>query len=58
MSVNKRIVYVLLFVLYWATSQPCFGEDSPFYKFALKDISGKDISLGQYKGKVNYININ
>ena len=59
MSANKRVItYALLFALYWAISQPCIGEESPLYKFVLKDISGKDVNLGQYKGKVNYININ
>ena len=55
MSSNNRNIYALVFVLFCAILQPCTGDDSPLYKFVLKDISGKDVSLAKYKGKVNLI---
>ncbi len=45
---------MLVFVLFGAILQSCFCDESPLYKFVLKGITGEDISLGQYKGKVNY----
>ena len=54
MSPDKRITYTLVFPLICAILQSCIGEESPLYKFVLKDISGKDINLGQYREKVNF----
>ncbi|XP_028401116.1 probable phospholipid hydroperoxide glutathione peroxidase [Dendronephthya gigantea] len=52
MTVNKEIAFVLCFITLCAILQPSTEDEPAFYKFVLKDISGKDVDFAQYKGKV------
>ena len=53
---GNRQLSLSVFLILCVVGQECQGE-SPLYKFVMKDSSGKDVSLSQYKGKVNNIDI-
>jgi glutathione peroxidase len=50
----RAIILAAFFVLVMASGQLHGGEES-VYDFTMKDIDGKDVSLGKYRGKVMLI---
>ena len=50
----RAIMLATFFVLVMTSGQLHGGEES-VYSFTMKDIDGKDVSLGKYKGKVMLI---
>ena len=55
--VNIKILLPSVFILLIVSFRHTFTDDSPLYKFVLKDIHGDNVNMEIYKGKVNNIKI-